>query len=196
TKPDDGPRLTTGIFGTRILLEELSKNGCSDLAYALANRKAFPSWRNMLDNDATTLWEHWAGSDGTFSHNHPMFGSISGWFFRWLGGIQPAADAVGFDRIEIRPQIIPDLKWVKSSHQSIRGQIVSNWSVKGQQRNFEITIPANTSALVVLPARPDETLTESGQAIAKAKGVKLVKSGPDSHQLRIGSGHYRFSLTK
>ena len=35
-----------------------------------------------------------------------MFGSISAWFFRWLGGIQPAADAVGFDRIVIRPQVV------------------------------------------------------------------------------------------
>jgi len=26
-----------------------------------------------------------------------MFGSISEWFFKWLGGIQPDPEAVGFD---------------------------------------------------------------------------------------------------
>ena len=77
----DGPRLTTGIFGTRFLLEELSKHGQSDLALALADQSTFPSWGWMLENDATTLWEHWAGSDNTYSHSHPMFGSISAWFF-------------------------------------------------------------------------------------------------------------------
>ena len=129
TRTDDGPRLTTGIFGTRFLLEELSQNGRNDLAYALADRNTFPSWGWMLENDATTLWEHWDGSDNTFSHNHPMFGSISAWFFRWLGGIQAADDAVGFDRIVIRPQVVAGLEWVKCSHRSIRGMIESNWSV-------------------------------------------------------------------
>jgi alpha-L-rhamnosidase len=40
----------------------------------------------MLKNGATTLWEHWAGSDNTYSNNHPMFGSVSQWFFNPLGG--------------------------------------------------------------------------------------------------------------
>jgi hypothetical protein len=47
------------------LLEELSRHGRSDLAFALADRKTFPSWGWMLENDATTLWEHWAGSEPT-----------------------------------------------------------------------------------------------------------------------------------
>ena len=40
---DDGPSLTTGIYGTWILLEHLSRNGHHDVAYALANRNTFPS---------------------------------------------------------------------------------------------------------------------------------------------------------
>ncbi|MGB1130706.1 MAG: family 78 glycoside hydrolase catalytic domain, partial [Haloferula sp.] len=90
TKDSGEPSLTTGIFGTRYLLEELTRRGRSDLAHALATRKTFPSWGWMLENGATTLWEDWEGTDGGKSHNHPMFGSISGWFFRWLGGIQCA----------------------------------------------------------------------------------------------------------
>ena len=58
--------------------------------------------------------------------NHPMFGSISAWFIRHLGGIQAADDAVGFDRIVIRPQTGHGLEWVKSSHRSVRGMIESN----------------------------------------------------------------------
>ena len=41
----------------------------------------------MLDRGATTLWEHWQFSDDTFSHNHPMFGSVSQWLYNWPGGI-------------------------------------------------------------------------------------------------------------
>jgi alpha-L-rhamnosidase len=191
---NDGPRLSTGIFGTRFLLEELSRNGRSDLAFALANRNTFPSWGWMLENDATTLWEHWAGSDNTYSHNHPMFGSISAWFFRWLGGIQPATDAVGFDRIEIRPQVVSDLKWVKCSHRSIRGMIESNWSTIDTGVSFEFVIPPDTTAILELPADAADELTEGGRPVTEARGIKKLSSGPAARRLQVGSGRYQFSV--
>jgi len=191
---NDGPRLSTGIFGTRFLLEELSRKGRSDLAFALANRNTFPSWGWMLENDATTLWEHWAGSDNTYSHNHPMFGSISAWFFRWLGGIQPAADAVGFDRIEIRPQVVSGLKWVKCSHRSIRGMIESNWSTTDTGLSFEFVIPPDTTAILELPAGAADELTEGGRPVTEAGGIKKLSSGPAVRRLQVGSGRYQFSL--
>lgn len=194
TAPEDGPRLATGIFGTHFLLEQLSKEGRNDLAYALANRKTFPSWGWMLENDATTLWEHWAGSDGTYSNNHPMFGSISGWFFRWLGGIQPAPDAVGFDRILIRPQPVPDLLWVKCSHESVRGLIESNWSLNAAGTEFDIVIPAGATATVELPGTAGSIITESGDPIDSAKGVEGLPSTATLHRMQVGSGRYRFTV--
>ena len=194
TGPEDSPRLATGIFGTHFLLEQLSQNGRNDLAYALANRKTFPSWGWMLENNATTLWEHWAGSDGTFSNNHPMFGSISGWFFRWLGGIQPARDAVGFDRIVIRPQTVPDLLWVKCSHQSVRGLIESNWSINAAGTEYDIVIPAGATATVELPGKAGDSITESGDPLESAKGVQVLPSISTLHRVQVGSGRYRFSV--
>jgi alpha-L-rhamnosidase len=193
-KPEDSPRLSTGIYGTRQLLEQLPILGRNDLAYALANRNTFPSWGWMLEKDATTLWEHWAGSDNTFSNNHPMFGSISAWFFRWLGGIQLAPDAVGFDRIVIRPQPVPDLKWVKCSHRSVRGMIESNWSVNAEGTEFDIVIPAGTTAIVELPASAGDRLTESGDPIKAAKGIKVLPAAPALHRLQVGGGRYRFII--
>ncbi len=193
-KPEDRPRLTTGIYGTQLLLEQLPGHGRNDLAYALANRKTFPSWGWMLENNATTLWEHWAGSDNTYSNNHPMFGSISAWFFRWLGGIQPAADAVGFDRIVIRPHPVPDLKWVKCSHQSARGLIESNWSLNAAGTEFDITIPPDATAIVELPASAGDSITESGNSLDAAKGVTALPATPTLHRMRLGSGRYRFTV--
>jgi alpha-L-rhamnosidase len=195
-KADDGPRLTTGIFGTRFLLEELSRNGRTDQAFALANRNTFPSWGWMLENNATTLWEHWAKDDNTYSHNHPMFGTISGWFFRWLGGIQMADDAVGADRIEIRPQTAPGLEWVKCSHRSVRGLIESNWSTTPNSSKFEIVVPPDTSALVALPARPGDVLTEGGKPVSDIAEIKSLESGPTSRVLQVGSGRYQFTISK
>lgn len=194
TAPADGPRLATGIFGTHFLLDQLSQQGRNDLAYALANRKTFPSWGWMLENHATTLWEHWAGSDGTYSNNHPMFGSISGWFFHWVGGIQPAPDAVGFDRILIRPQPVADLQWVKCSHQSVRGPIESNWSFNAAGTEYDIVIPTGAVATVQLPGTAGDSITESGDPIESAKGVKALSSTPELHRLQVGGGSYRFTV--
>lgn len=195
---ENGPALTTGIFGTRFLLEELSAGGRSDLAFELANRKTMPSWGWMLENDATTLWEHWAGSDNTFSHNHPMFGSVSGWFRRWIGGIQAADDAVGFDRVLIRPQVVGGLTEVKCAHRTIRGLIESNWTAKDGKLEFKIVIPPGTEAQVWLPGQEGDVLTESGKPINDADGVDGVDFSPviKCHRLKLGSGSYHFTITK
>ncbi len=190
----DGPRLSTGIFGTRFVMEELSRHGHSAAAYALADRKTFPSWGWMLENHATTLWEHWAKDANTYSHSHPMFGSISAWFFRWLGGIQPAEDAIGFDRILIRPQVVPELKWVKCSHRSIRGLIESNWTATQQGMSYAIVIPPGCTATIELPAGANDQLSEGDRPIAAASGIELLPPAPGVQRLRVGSGHYRFSM--
>ena len=184
--------LTTGIFGTRYLLEVLSRNGCAPAAYDIVNRRDFPGWGFMLENDATTLWEHWEFSDNTYSHNHPMFGSVSQWFFNWLGGIQPDPEAMGFDRIVIRPQTVGDLRWVRCQYNSIRGPIVSNWRLDGRTLHLDVTIPPNATATVYWPATEAADIAESGRVLAQAPGVHLLGHEGESLILEIQSGSYAF----
>jgi alpha-L-rhamnosidase len=172
-------------------MEELTRNGRHDLAFALADRKTFPSWGWMLENGATTLWETWKESDNTFSHNHPMFGSISAWFIRHLGGIQVADDAVGADRIIIRPQITGGLTWVKSSHRSVRGIIRSGWRITDKGTEFDIVIPPDTTAEIELPAG---TITESGKPLSEVAGVTV--SDASANHMKVGSGSYQFSVSR
>ncbi len=189
---DEGPRLRTGIFGTRFLLEELCRGGRAELALELARGEQFPSWGWMLENGATTLWEHWAGSDNTFSHNHPMFGSVSAWFFRRLGGIQPAVDAVGFDRIVFRPELPAGLDWVRSAHRTTRGRIESNWRRSAEGIEYEFLVPPTAQAVAELPAAADEEALESGRPAAAAPGVEALPPTEDRLRFRLASGRYRF----
>ena len=181
--------LTTGIYGTKFMLDLLSREGNSDVAYRIVTQPDFPGWGWMLRNGATTLWEHWEYSDNTFSHNHPMFGSVSQWLMNWLGGIQADPEAIGYDRIVIRPQAIDGLDWVKSSHMCIRGKIESNWSRKGEKLIFEIAIPVNTTACVYLPAGSISQVSEGGKLILGAKFER------NSVCLTIGSGRYTFVVS-
>ncbi|TFG95949.1 MAG: hypothetical protein E4H13_12745, partial [Calditrichales bacterium] len=185
--------LTTGIFGTRFLLDVLSRFGQENVAYEIVNQTTFPGWGYMLANGATTLWEHWELSENTYSHNHPMFGSVSEWFFKWLAGIQQAEGSVGFEQIIIHPVLPQGLTWVKASHRSVRGEIISEWYRQGNRFELDLYIPVNTSATVFLPALEMESIREGGKNLSKVSEVDIVAVKSDHCVLRIGSGTYHFS---
>jgi alpha-L-rhamnosidase len=54
-------------------------------------------------------------------------------------------------RIIIKPAIVGDVAWVKCSHESPYGRIVSNWKRNGKSLTMDVTIPANTTATVFVP---------------------------------------------
>jgi alpha-L-rhamnosidase len=188
-----GDHLTTGIFGTKYLLEALTQAGRADLAYRIVNQRTFPGWGHMLEQGATTLWEHWEFSDNTFSHNHPMFGSVSEWFYKALAGIQPAPDAVGFDKILIRPQPVGDLRWARASHDTVRGRITSAWEKVGARFKLRVTIPANAQARVYVPATDARDVLEGDRAATSALGVEFEGTEGGAAVFRVGSGTYEFT---
>ena len=55
-----------------------------------------------------------------------------------------------------------------------------------------MTIPANTTATVVLPTPDANGITESGHPLAQAEGVKIERALADRTMLAIGSGRYSF----
>ena len=145
--------VSTGIFGTKYMLEVLSEHGLSDLACKMALQKDFPGWGNMLEKGATTLWEHWDYSDNTFSHNHPMFGSISGWFHNYLAGIRPAEDAVGYDKIVLQPGGFGQITGAAAKYWSPHGTVASGWGKVKNIVHYKAIVPENTSAIILLPYR-------------------------------------------
>nr|MBC8179748.1 family 78 glycoside hydrolase catalytic domain [candidate division KSB1 bacterium] len=108
--------LTTGILGTKYMMETLSRENRSDIAYLLANQTGYPSWENMLRN-RTTFSEHWNQSG---SNNHIMFGSVGAWFYQVLAGINVDENAPGFETIIIKPFVPPQMYRVMSSVNTIR----------------------------------------------------------------------------
>jgi hypothetical protein len=145
--------VTTGIFGTKYLLEVLSEHGMSDLACRLVMQKDFPGWGNMLEHGATTLWEHWQFSDDTYSHNHPMFGSVSGWFYKYIAGIRPAPDAIGYDKVILQPSGFEYLGSAQAAYRSVHGLIRAAWKKKGDSVIYQVTVPAGVTGTVVLPGK-------------------------------------------
>ena len=121
-----------------------------------------------------------------------MFGSVSEWFYRVLAGINAAPDAVGFDKIVIRPQPVGDLKWVKASYDSVHGKVVSEWSREAGKFNLRVRVPVGATATVILPSKEGTPVTESGRPIEQASGVQRLTGVSGHAVVAIGSGQYEF----
>ena len=191
----NGPagHFTTGIFGTKYVLETLSENISSDTVFHIVNSKAYPGWGFMIDNGATTLWETWKESDDTFSNCHPMFGTVSEWFYRWLAGIRPDPKSPGFKKFIIGPSTPEGLEYVNCSYFSPFGKIISNWKkVQPGTVQYELTIPAKSSADVILPISQSQKITiKSTNKNFKPEKIESVQTG----KFELGEGEYVITVS-
>jgi alpha-L-rhamnosidase len=197
--------LTTGIIGTKYIMELLTNSGASDLAYDIATKTTYPSWGYMIENGATTLWELWQLRQGPSmnSHNHPMFGSVGAWLYKALAGINLAPGSVGFEKIRIAPQMVRDLRHAAGSTRTLRGEVSSSWSRDERTVRLEVVIPVGSDAEVVIPKFNLENviIREGGRMIYDAQGFRAgtpgilgVETAPSGFLIRIGSGRYDFEL--
>jgi alpha-L-rhamnosidase len=183
--------LSTGFLGTPFLLFTLSDHGRTDIAYRLLLNDTYPSWGYMLAKGATTWWERWNGDTGDpamNSYNHYAFGSVMAWVYRYAAGIDATTDAPGFKEIVIHPHVDPQMQAARAEYESIYGKIVSDWTTTAQGAfSLNVTIPANTSAKVFLPAISGAHATEDGKPLE-------VPVENDSITVHIGSGSYHFEV--
>lgn len=192
---EHGGHVTTGIFGTKYMLDALSRLGRADVAARVVMAPGFPGWAHMLENGATTLWEHWEFSDNTFSHNHPMFGSVNEWLFSAVLGIRPADDAIGFDTAIVAPRVVEDVQWARGTYESIRGAISVEWKKEEGAFSVAVVVPPGMVAVVHVPVpRKAEVLEGSGPA-ELAAGVALAERSETEAVYRVESGAYAFRAT-
>ena len=194
--------IATGFLGTPFVLFALQKAGHPELAYKLVLNKTYPSWLQQVLWGSTTMWERWDGwrPDKGFqnpamnSFNHYWLGCVSEWLFTQVAGID--TDGPGFKRIIIHPDIVePNLgfNWVKASYDSVRGPIASRWKLTGDRFELKVSIPANASAIVFIPAKQLSDITEGGHPAEAVKDLKYERMDGNCAVFEIGSGDYAFS---
>lgn len=186
----------TGFIGTPRLLPGLHQAGRDDDAYKLLLTKTAPSWLYPVSIGATTIWERWVAWDGKTpqggmnSLNHYAFGAVGEYLFRMVGGI--SEEEPGYQRIRIEPVIRKGLTWANTSYNSVHGKISTAWSVNGSKLELKVSIPANTTATVFVPANDATTVTESGKLTGNAVGVKFLRIENNKAVYALKSGNYHF----
>ena len=73
-------------------------------------------------------------------------------------------------------------------YDSIRGRIETVWKTSGDKLTINATIPANTTAIVLVAARSADAITESGKPLAKATGVKFLRMEGDRAVREVEQG--------
>ena len=153
TMNECGGHVSTGVIGIQQLMRCLTEYGHGDLALKIASNDTYPSWGYMYRNGATTIWELWNGNTADpamNSGNHVMLiGDLILWEYEYLGGIR--ALEPGYSKIQLKPYPIEGLDFVNCAYNSVSGRIESNWKREGNRFEWDIVIPANTTAEVCLP---------------------------------------------
>ncbi len=170
----DGFHLDVGLLGQKAILNALTENGYADIAYKVAAQKTYPSWGWWIENGATTLYENWnidAASD--ISLNHIMFGEIGAWIYKGLGGIRPDAVHPGFKNVILEPHFVTELDHFEATHKGPFGEIISSWKKEGKGIRYTVTVPANSTATVVLPELKELRITLDGKPVT-GKNLQLL----------------------
>lgn len=152
-----GWRIGTGFLSTSFILYVLADIDI-EYAYKLLENEEMPGWLAMPKNGATTIWESWEGTmaqGGIASLNHYSKGACCEWLFKEMCGIK----VDGENHFTIAPKPGGRFTFANTEYQSVYGKVISGWKKQTGKTIFTVTIPANTSADIILPNGTKQTVT-------------------------------------
>ncbi len=156
------------------------------LALDLSQRGVEPSEDGEASLAAANLFDPVLGSAPGASH------------IMRIGGLRPDPLHPGFKRALIMPEFADGMEFASTAFLSPHGWFRCSWNrhSEGTTKTIKmhIEIPPNSSAVAALPFNPEQ-LTEKGQPIAEATGIKLQNSQATRSIFLIGSGIYTISAS-
>ncbi len=165
--------LMTGFIGTAQISRALSENGYADVAYKMLENNLYPSWLYPVTQGATTIWERlnaytvengFGGNNAMNSFNHYAFGAVGAWLFSDCLGIQPDENWKHFI-LKPQPDFSGNMTFARGYFDSVYGRIESSWYIENNGVRYQFTIPANTTATLILPNTAGEQILIPGKYI-------------------------------
>src|SRR5947209_13773911 len=83
------------------------------------------------------------------SFNHYALGAVADWLHRTVGGLAPAVP--GYRHLDVRPHPGGGLTHARAQHLTPYGLAECAWTIDGGQIEFEVVVPPNATASVILP---------------------------------------------
>ena len=174
------------VYGSQYLLEGLYLAGADQYALDLMRATDDRSWYNMIRAGSTVTLEAWdIKYKPNLDWNHAWGAAPANIIPRFLWGVRP--ETPGFGVVHIQPQL-GDLRESTITVPTIRGQIEGSYvRVNDRVQRYEITLPGNTVANLVLQANPNDAVTLNGEPVNLTFGSIRLKPGKNMVELRVNS---------
>lgn len=131
-------------------------------------------------------------SAGMNSFNHYAYGAVGNWLYTKVAGISVDPEFPGYKHFTIKPYLTDKLSYAQAEYHSVYGEIKSRWERENDKLKLHIAIPANTTAIIELPAKGIRDITEGRIPISELSEI-IVKGITDNRViLYLGSGTYDF----
>jgi alpha-L-rhamnosidase len=140
--------IACGLVGIPVFTEWTVKNHEVNLMYSILKKKDYPGYLYMLENGATTTWEHW---NGARSRIHNCYNGVGSWFYQALGGIQPDENFPGYRQFVINPQVPDGVTWANVSKETPAGTVTVNWKIEDGTFKMDVKIPVGCIGRVTIP---------------------------------------------
>lgn len=171
----------TGLVGIPVFTEWATTNQEANLMYSMIKKPGYPGYLYMLENGATTTWEHW---NGERSRIHNCYNGIGSWFYEAVGGIRQVEGVSAYRKIRIQPQIPDGVAWAKTSKETPYGKLVVNWKLKKDELYLEVEIPVGIEAEIPFPKNVEKYKLDRKSFAMREK---------ENSTLNLKSGNYRIS---
>ena len=185
--------ISCGVVGMQHLLTCLTRTGHLDQAMRIILQKDYPSFGYMIEHDATTVWELWNGDTADpamNSGNHIMLlGDVLPWIYGGLAGIKQSPWSRAFKELDMSLCMPDELNHVKATHNTPYGKVSSEWKRTDDGIEWEVEIPANTTARIHVP---------SGYTIQGMASLRWASAEVEGNDLClvVGSGKYSIKAQK
>lgn len=166
----------TGLVGIPIFTEWATTNQEANLMYSMIKKPGYPGYLYMIENGATTTWEHW---NGERSHIHNCYNGIGSWFYEAVGGIRRVEGVPAYRKVQIHPQIPDGVTWAKTSKETPYGKLVVNWKLKNDKLFLDVEIPVGVEAEIPLPQNIEKYIVNRKSFVfnKKEQSAIVLKSG-------------------
>lgn len=165
--------IATGLVGIPVFTEWAINNRETELMYSILKKREYPGYLYMIENGATTTWEHW---NGARSRIHNCYNGIGTWFYQSLGGIRKIENIPGYHAIIIDPQIPEGITWANTSKETPYGTLKVNWSIENGIFKMDIEIPVGCQANVIIPEYAVK-YEINGKSFSKKDSPVIIDSG-------------------
>lgn len=181
-----GNAVSSGDVGNYFLIRALQHGGLNQMIAHMNESDQVPGYGFQLKKGATALTESWSALP-TLSNNHLMLGHLMEWFYNGLAGIGQTSSSVAYKDLLIAPHPVGNIQSAGAEFESPYGLVRSAWEVTSRGIELEVQIPVNTHAKILLPMDENDTYREAGW---------LRRKRSAGNEIVVGSGNYRFDITK